>query len=46
MRDQSASTSASDIRKVLLDLDVGNKDNFGVYHLEPNPNVSWHGFAQ
>jgi dTDP-4-dehydrorhamnose reductase len=41
-----APTSAIDIAKVLLDLVIDDKKNFGLYHLESNPNVSWHGFAQ
>jgi dTDP-4-dehydrorhamnose reductase len=39
-------TSAIDIAKVLLDLAIDDKKDFGLYHLESNPNVSWHGFAQ
>jgi dTDP-4-dehydrorhamnose reductase len=41
-----APTAAIDIAKALLDLAIDDKKDFGVYHLESNPNVSWHGFAQ
>lgn len=41
-----APTSSIDIAKVLLDLAVYDKKDFGIYHLESNPKVSWHSFAQ
>lgn len=41
-----APTPAIDIARVLLGLVIENKKDFGLYHLESNPKVSWHGFAQ
>jgi dTDP-4-dehydrorhamnose reductase len=41
-----APTSSIDIARVLLSLVIEDKKDFGLYHLESNPKVSWHGFAQ
>jgi dTDP-4-dehydrorhamnose reductase len=40
-----APTAATDIARVLLNLAVGAESNYGLYHLESNPAISWHGFA-
>jgi dTDP-4-dehydrorhamnose reductase len=40
-----APTSTIDIARVLLNLSTVENIDFGLYHLESNPKVSWHGFA-
>jgi dTDP-4-dehydrorhamnose reductase len=40
-----APTSTIDIARALLDLSGKDNIGFGLYHLESNPKVSWHGFA-
>jgi dTDP-4-dehydrorhamnose reductase len=40
-----APTSTIDIARALLDLSAKDNTGFGLYHLESNPKVSWHGFA-
>ena len=41
-----APTSAADIASTLLQSLSADSINFGTYHLESTPTVSWHGFAE
>ena len=40
-----APTAAADIAEVILGCVINKLENYGVYHLESNPGVSWYEFA-
>ncbi|MEH6559190.1 MAG: dTDP-4-dehydrorhamnose reductase [Oceanicoccus sp.] len=41
-----APTPADQIAEKLVGLITGNSTNYGTYHLESNPGITWYGFAQ